>query len=669
MDELSRILALPRRPPVNCEREPGTRRWAPEAQALIELVTAEHTRGRRLSCACRDRHVKMTASGLVIFHVGRPDRPPPAPVETTVDAFAIDNYHDPDTVKTVANLRVGQSVDLPGLGYPVCIEEFNPMQAWALWEAPQAGGLFCMSSVGSGKTWIGIMLPMAMKHIRTWAILIKSSQRRHYQKHYLRLREHFNVPTIVFDNLQGYRVAGAPALHVMPYSVLSSTESSQVLETLKPGGLLADEVHLLANPDSSRAIRWDRFMCKNNGTFFGGWSGSVIKRKLRDRTKVTKHALGLGSPDPIKEKDVEAISAVIDPVHSPDRESDLAQRLRYSFGTRSDVQRAFFVSSYIDDGGVRDGYREWVLNTPGVISTKSSSVNCSIVMKERRPEMPQVVKEALDGVRGAWVRPDGEELVEAVEQVKCAREVIAGYYNYWAFPKMEPVELIEEWYAARKPFNKELRVKIRNGEPNLDSRALCERAAARAWMSPPYVGTLPVWPAESWPAWAKIKDKVQPDPRTKWLDEYLARDAAEWAKQHRGVVWVQSPEFGQRVAKLAGIPYHGGGPNAEANIMAEKGDRSIVASLKAHGESRDGLQLLFYKQYVVEMPASGDAWEQLLGRLAREGQPEDTVETWVPVHAFEFREALRKALSLAEFIESMTGNRQLILAADWEFDL
>src|SRR6185436_20451349 len=49
--EVERILALPRRPPVNCERMPGTRLYVPETQALVEYVTAQYSRGPR-KCAC-----------------------------------------------------------------------------------------------------------------------------------------------------------------------------------------------------------------------------------------------------------------------------------------------------------------------------------------------------------------------------------------------------------------------------------------------------------------------------------------------------------------------------------------------------------------------------------------------------------------------------------------
>ncbi len=135
------------------------------------------------------------------------------------------------------------------------------------------------------------------------------------------------------------------------------------------------------------------------------------------------------------------------------------------------------------------------------------------------------------------------------------------------------------------------------------------------------------------------------------------------------MVWVLSPTFGRVVAKLAGIKYHGGGPTAEAEITAEDGKRSIVASIKSHGTGRDGLQHKFFKQLIAESPSSGDMYEQLLGRLAREGQPEDTIETALYQHVAEFRDALRRAIFLAEFIEATTSNQQLLLAADmWDTD-
>jgi hypothetical protein len=134
-------------------------------------------------------------------------------------------------------------------------------------------------------------------------------------------------------------------------------------------------------------------------------------------------------------------------------------------------------------------------------------------------------------------------------------------------------------------------------------------------------------------------------------------------------VWCQSRALGLKIAEIAKLPYHAGGPDAEAKILAEKGDRSVIASIDAHGAGRDGLQFKFYKQLVAEPPSSADRWEQLLGRLCREGQDADTIETEVYAHTHEVKDALRKAFTLAEFIEATTPNSQLLLAADIDFDL
>lgn len=680
--DLQRILALPQRPPLDCERERGHRRWAPEAQALVEVVTSMYTKGPRLSCACRPRHVEVLSGGrLLIFATPPPKRPPPPPVETTVEAFCADAAHDVDAVEAVTRLYAGQSVQLPGLGYPFCLTEFNPSQAWGLWELPIAGGLFGMISVGGGKTILGIMAPLAMPKLRhpdgsvaQWILLAKPNQRLHYRNAYLRLREHFRVPSIVFEDksLKGsFRERGQPVLHFIPYSLLSNPRSSRLFEMLDPDGAIADEFHLLANRESARTLRFLRAMATRERVMCG-WSGSTIKRSMRDCSHLAAHSLGLGSPYPILPPDVNDWSRIIDPSATPDRVSALAKALLAAFGSKK-VDEQLFASGFAQDGGIREGHRDRVISTPGVISTRSSSVTCSISIKERKVEggVPDVVRDALKSVR-AGLRPDGDPLGDAMEIAVCGRRVSCGYYHYWSFPRATDEEraeggLIDQWYAARKAFSKELRSKTLLGEPDLDSRSLCENAAKRAWQKPPYDGDLPLWQAMTWPEWAAIENAVYYEPKTKLFDDFLAKDAAEWAREKPGIVWVRSTTLGKKIAELAGIEYYG--ENSEEALAAESGSRSIVASMRAHGESTDGLQHKFARQLIIEPPSSGDGWEQLLGRLAREGQVADEVETEVYLHTSELRDAMRSAVLLAQFIEETTPNRQLLLAADIDFDL
>lgn len=671
VDDLARILTLPSRPPINCERD-RKRRWDPEAQALVEVMTAKYSRAR-LTCGCRDRRFTALASDQIsVWHAPSPGQTEQSPTVLPRQALFDDLWHTPEIAKRVSDLKAGQVFDTSGLGRFACIRELNPVQAWALREIPIAGGLFGMISVGGGKSILSLLTPLSMPDIKVWALLIKPDQRIHYRAAYLRLREHFQVPSLIFDRGErGEVVSNAQAVHVIPYSLLSDPRSTELLDARDPGGVIADEAHLLANRLSSRTQRFLRFFARKPNRVFCCWSGSTIKRSLKDASHLSAHALGLGSPYPILPRDAEAWAQVVDPSRQPDVTSPLSRALYREFGGGRTLSAAF-LAMFSDADPVRRGIRDRIVRTPGVISTTFSSANCSITIRERKiDKIPDSVLKALSDVRTKLVRPDGEELLDAMDIATCARDVGSGFYGYWAYPRGEPPDLIARWFAARKVFGKELRAKLAGGEPHMDSPRLCQNAAERYWREPPYEGPLPVWPASSWPAWAEIKDQVEPDPRTRWIDDFLAKDAAEWAKKpidgRYGIVWTQSVAFGRRIAELAGISYHGGGSEAEALIRAEDGSRSIVASIPAHGAGRDGLQDRFCRQLIAESPASGDSYEQLLGRLAREGQQADTIETWVYRHTREICEAFQKAVELSEFIEATTPNRQLLLAADCDF--
>jgi hypothetical protein len=115
---------------------------------------------------------------------------------------------------------------------------------------------------------------------------------------------------------------------------------------------------------------------------------------------------------------------------------------------------------------------------------------------------------------------------------------------------------------------------------------------------------------------------------------------------------------------MSGLPLYGAGKDAEAGILAERGDTSIIASIRSHGTGRDGLQYYFKEQLFSNPPSD---WEQCLGRLARVGQEADEVVTYVYRHRPEMTEALDKAVRLAKFVEGLSSNAQRLLHADVEF--
>lgn len=705
IDDLERIMALPRRPPFDCQRDPLTKRYRPETQALIEIMTGRFTRGPRLSCACRPRRVIKQANGnLVIARVLPEGFVPEVPIMATMSAFIADNRAtaaEIETVRRVSALRPGEETELPAAdgeaGHP-CITTFNAVQSWTLYEAGQVGGIVAFAGVGSGKTLTWLLAPLLFPDCKLAVVCIEPKQRQHYRSHYMRAREHFRVPSIVYDDgVNGETVPGTPPLHIISYSVLSRTENSDLLDSRDPDTLILDEAHRACGKSAiNRRIKRfvadkirkrERDMAEGKPVFARAvrlldGSGTLETKSVDDTQMLCAYSLGMGSPLPIDPKVAEAWSAVMDVSRQPDYKSNTAKELYRVFaGKVIDSDSIDDLLYYTPEKDVRRGFCERRIQTPGIITATAPDVGASIYISARdvKKLIPKSIKEALAMVRTDWKRPDGDILKERMDQVECARNVACGFYTYWKFPKhpctfvhgpetqCDQCLLIADWYEKRKLFNKELRTKQNAGEKYLDSSALCIEAAERFYQDPPYRGEKPIWHCETWPAWRDIENKVEYEEHVQWIDDYLVQDAAAWAKKNKGVLWFSSIPFGRKVSELAGIPYFNGGPGAETRLRAEKGNRSIVCSIPAHGAGTDGLQYIFSTQLIAELPSSNAnsrGLEQLLGRLHREGQKADVVKTEIYVHVSELMDSLEKALAEAEFNLEMTKNPQKLLSAD-----
>lgn len=536
------------------------------------------------------------------------------------------------------------STPLGKLGHP-CITALNPVQAWSLVEAPLAGGLLAPIGVGHGKTGLDFMMSLAMGSKLT-VLLLPPGLVSGLIDAYLLWREHFHVPGLVTPE-RSFVVAGRPTVHVVPFSKFSRAESTALLENLKPDLIVVDEAHRLKNKDTATTARVLRYFVNHPETRLCVWSGTFTTRSIKEYAHLSGLSLREGSPLPNDPAVVEEWSVAIDPSAYPGPAGELRKFCK-------------------TDETLYDGFHRRLVETLGVVSTKSGAVGASIIFNERvAPPIPSKLALMLDVLRASETRPDGEEFVEAVQVVACARQLACGFYYRWKFPRGEPEQLILEWFEKRKQWNKELRQKLKLREEGLDSPRLCELASMRAHGQLASSG--PEWKSDTWCEWFAICDKVQPESEAVWVDDYLASDAAQWANKNRGIVWYEHEAFGARVAQLAGLAMHGGGPGAPERIAAESGKRSIIASIKSHGTGRDGLQRKFNEQLVANQPSSGDAWEQLLGRLHRIGQSADEVITSIYRHTPEMIGALDTAMNQAFYIEKTMGTRQKLLVASCSF--
>lgn len=490
--------------------------------------------------------------------------------------------------------------------------KLRPLQTAALWEAQQNNGGFFPISVGGGKTLIALLLPEAMNSKRA-VLLVKPELRNQLLKRDIPLyRKHFNLPL--------------NRIFVVAYSELSSAKKAEILERIKPDLVICDEGHKLRIKSSARTRRFLRYMKKYPTTRLVTLSGSFMRRSLMDYAHLLTLALKDKAPIPNNYKDLEDWAEAIDITEDPKPPGVLSQ-----FCTPEE--------------NVREGFQRRLTETPGVVASTDSSIGTSLLIIERALEKPSKVESALKDLYATW-QIEEEELTDAMSLMRVARQLCCGFYYKWDWPGGIKDE---EWVRARRAWHREIRGRLLHTNiSGMDSPLLLFNAARDGR-----------WKSETFGGWVAVKDRPEPPTIPVWIDHYMLKDAIRWGRQQikngeGGIIWYEHHVIGEMIARAGGWNLYGQG--ADASLVDKNKEPVIVCSIKAQSEGKN-LQS-WSKALVTSPPASGAAWEQLIGRLHRPGQQADEVEYHVYLHTPEFKNAFEKALEDAVLIEETQGQRQ-----------
>lgn len=558
-----------------------------------------------------------------------------------------------------------------------CCDQLKPVQAWALYEAATVGGILGPIGVGHGKTLLDLLVPMVAFHMfgaKTCLLLLPPNLKRQFlDVDWGYYGQHWQLP-----NLAGGRwmVPGRPLLHVVAFSELSGSRSSDLLDRLRPDCIVVDEAHSVRNRTAARTKRFLRHFDKNPNVRLFCWSGTLTSRSIRDYAHLSAHALGRGSPVPRAWHTLEEWAAALDPGDYP-APPGLLSRL----------------SEGRPDESVRDGFQRRLVGSAGVVSSgDAASCQASLVISERKVEAPAEVTKHLAALEATWQRPDGEELVDVLSKARCARELSCGFYLRWRWPRGEPVAVIERWLLARKNWHKELREKLKKSTTHMDSPLLCTRAAIRweegythverdrdgnelrRFRVDPHTrgGPLPTWETEFWPTWREVRDTAKPETEAVWLSDFLVEDCLDWAADHAGLIWYEFKDLAAQIERRAeerGIERFvrvGVGDAGDRQIIGLTGQEAALVSLRSHREGKN-LQM-FGEMLVLNPPSDGGQWEQTLGRIHRQGQERDELFVYVYRHTAPFLEAVERARDLSQYIEGTWGAAQrLASVATWGF--
>lgn len=509
-----------------------------------------------------------------------------------------------------------------------------PAQSAVLMEAEMGWGLLGPLQVGGGKTLCTLLLPDVFASKRTVLLVPAMLKNQLVTRDFGNYGRHFLLP---LDRIT-----------VVAYSELSVASGADILDRVGPDLIIADECHALSQPKSSRTMRFLRYMAAHPETKFCGLSGTVTRRSIRDYAHLCEIALRHNSPVPRKWTDLQDWADALDPVRDPMPIGALkvfVEPAKLAACKDSEELRM----------AAREGFQARLVETPGIVATSDSWAGSSLIISAIRPEVPESVIDYIKTVNKTW-EISGEEIEDPMRMKEISRQLSSGFFYKWIWPLGIPDE---EWLEARAAWHKACREVLQRSRPGLDSPLLVSRAADRNEL---YATAC----KDAWNVWKTVKDRYKPTPPVEpvWISDFVIDAAVAWAdkklgyKQPPAILWYSHEAVGEAIA-ARGFPLYGAGTDAgEADPERKK---IIVCSIRAQGTGKN-LQR-YAHNLVVEPPASGATWEQLIGRTHRPGQLADEVWFEVFTHTPVLDESLGRAVDYAYYVHQTQGQRQKILIA------
>ena len=480
----------------------------------------------------------------------------------------------------------------------------RPVQAQALAEGWLCRGLLAPISVGGGKTLVTFLLPRLLQSHRP-VLLVPAALREKTRRDWADY------------SARGWRVS---PVEIVSYELLGREQSANLLDRLQPDLIMANEAHRLKNRRAACTRRVARWMREHPDTPFAALSGTLISRSVRETSHLALWALGDRSPLPTTWSLLQELADATD----ADGWVSPSPRILQALGPN-----------------IRESIRRRILETPGVVASHPRD-GCAAGLRlvDWECALPDTIRIALAELRDTWATPNGDLITRAVDLWRHARDIAQGFFYRWV-PPPPP-----QWLDARAAWKRFVRETLKYSR-TLDSEAQVARAHAKN---------------RDLAAWRAVRDTYVPDTVPEWLDHSVVREAAAWARNTGGIVWVDRRAVGDALERH-GVPYYGRRGEREGQHI-EDASGPIAASVAANSTGRN-LQR-WRDALVLAPPSSGARWEQMLGRLHREGQKADTVRFFVHLASIEHMAAFEKALDDAVYQQNILGKEQKILLADVE---
>jgi hypothetical protein len=506
--------------------------------------------------------------------------------------------------------------------------DLRPVQAIALYEAMEAGGLFGPMRVGAGKTLVTLLAPFVLEAKRPVLLLPAALVEKTWHDRKA-LAEHWQLPT----NVQ-----------IISYEMMGRVEAAHKLEYIRPDLIVADEVHRLKNRRAGVTRRVSRYMLEHPETRFVGVSGTVMKASVRDFAHILRWCLKNGAPIPEGSDEATTWAEALD-----DKINPLARRQPHAIFDLGPRPKGVDTIT-----AARQVFQSRLLETRGVVaSPRTDGVTCSLRVSALEYAPAPVTEQHIGHLRATWTTPDGWAFAEALELRRYVRELALGFHGVWS-PR-PPVE----WVSARRDWSSFVRDTLSSSR-TLDTELQVTNAIDAGRLS----SERQVMGVSLLGAWRAVRDTFKIQPKPMWHDDAALQACVRWMEKEKGIAWCEHVFFARRLAQLSGAAYYGAdGVNERGeSITLVKPGKAIIASVAANGTGRN-LQM-FSSNLVTSCPPGSATIEQLIGRTHRDGQKEDEVTVDILLGCLDHYDAFSRALQGAKAAEATLGHTQKLLLSD-----
>lgn len=491
--------------------------------------------------------------------------------------------------------------------------------------------------------------------------------------------------------------SGRPGLYIIPYSLLSARDASQMIESIKPDTIIGDEIHNVGRRSAARTKRLFNYIDDRKPELVG-LSGTITGKSVIDYWHIIKASLRDNCPLPLSSSLASEWASVIDSEsNAMDNRGDLSESKAGPLMPLIDWSRRHFPGERFDASipGFRKAYRTRLNTAPGVVSSGLAEIGTSLTLHNtslkdelKASEGYGKLDDLIRGVEERWETPNGDEIEHAIHTYKWLYELTSGFYNELTWPEVpeyaerkriseaEAADILDralEHHEAGQEYARELRKFLDASPPDgMDTPMLVGAEFSRHGEDWQHSELYQLW--ADWHA-HDFEGRPDRDSNAVRVCDYkiiaaLERAAEVAGQGHGGLFWYHHQGIGRWAAeyfKEAGLDvlHCPAGPAHNKTIIDPSNkNKIVVASISAHGTGKN-LQH-FHEQYFIQWPRSPKAAEQTLGRTHRNGQKADELVVYtnntIEFDKLNFAACLNDAL----YIHQTTGNRQKLIYCNYD---